>query len=268
LSAQEDPERFDFGANWRSFLERVDEARVGRAVESLRATLGTSDLAGARFLDVGSGSGLFSLAARRLDARVVSFDADAGSVACTEELRRRFRPGDDAWEIAHGSVLDETFLRSLGVFEVVYAWGVLHHTGALWRALELTIERVAADGRLLVALYNDQGWRSRFWRRVKRTYARGPAERFAVAGVFVPAMAAAGALHDLARARSPLARFSTPGERGMSVVHDWRDWLGGLPYEVASPDAVITFCAARGLSIETVRTVRGLGCNQYVCRKR
>ncbi len=50
-------------------------------------------LAGNSFLDVGSGSGLFSLAAMRLGAdRVHSFDYDPQSVGCTKELKRRFPP--------------------------------------------------------------------------------------------------------------------------------------------------------------------------------
>ena len=32
----------------------------------------------------------------------------------------------------------------------------------------------------------------------------------------------------------------------MSMVHDWRDWLGGYPYEVAKPEEVSEFYRGRG----------------------
>lgn len=85
--------RFAFGENWRRFLETLSEERVREAGRSLREMLEMPSLSGLSFLDVGCGSGLFSLAARRLGARVRSFDYDPASVACALELRRRFFPG-------------------------------------------------------------------------------------------------------------------------------------------------------------------------------
>lgn len=85
-------QRFKFGANWKGFLAVLNEERIVLAEQSLRNML-DMDLKGTRFLDVGSGSGLFSLAARRLGATVHSFDYDPQSVACTEELRHRYLPG-------------------------------------------------------------------------------------------------------------------------------------------------------------------------------
>src|SRR5271154_68122 len=90
-------ERFAFGENWRRFLSVLDESRVASAEDSLRSMLEVSDLRGKTFVDVGCGSGLFSLAARRLGARVHSFDYDPQSVACALELRQRYFPGDPDW---------------------------------------------------------------------------------------------------------------------------------------------------------------------------
>src|SRR5947209_113336 len=128
-------ERFEFGANWRKFLALLDDARIAEAESSLKRMLEVESLAGRSFLDIGSGSGLFSLAARRLGACVRSLDYDAESVACARELRRRFYPDDSDWQIGEGSVRGEEYVRALGAFDVVYSWGVLHHTGAMWRAL-------------------------------------------------------------------------------------------------------------------------------------
>ncbi|SRR5579884_2106022 len=141
-------DRFAFGANWAHFLKTLDEARIARAEESLQNMLGLKRLEGRRFLDVGSGSGLFSLAARRLGATVHSFDYDPQSVACTLELKRRYFPDDEQWQIEQRSVLDRTYLKGLGTFDVVYAWGVLHHTGAMWQACEYVADLVASGGAL------------------------------------------------------------------------------------------------------------------------
>jgi 2-polyprenyl-6-hydroxyphenyl methylase/3-demethylubiquinone-9 3-methyltransferase len=131
-------------------------------------------LDGLRFLDIGSGSGLSSLAARRLGARVHSFDYDAQSVACTSELRRRYFPADDRWTVERGSALDADYLRRLGQFDIVYSWGVLHHTGQMWHALENAVIPVAQSGKLFIAIYNDTGTQSRRWHAIKRIYNEIP----------------------------------------------------------------------------------------------
>lgn len=80
-------ERFEFGANWTSFLQTLDSDRIYQAELSLREKLKVTELTGKTFIDIGSGSGLFSLAARRLGGKVFSFDFDPKSVACTRELK-------------------------------------------------------------------------------------------------------------------------------------------------------------------------------------
>jgi 2-polyprenyl-6-hydroxyphenyl methylase/3-demethylubiquinone-9 3-methyltransferase len=135
--------RFEFGKNWSRFLAILDEQRITVAEQSLKDMLGVNSLSGKSFLDIGSGSGLFSLAARRLGASVHSFDFDPQAVACTAELKRRYFPNDPAWTIEEGSVLDTEYLSSLATFDIVYSWGVLHHTGAMWQALENVHPKVA-----------------------------------------------------------------------------------------------------------------------------
>ena len=110
--------------------------------------IAADSLAGLTFLDIGSGSGLFSLAARQLGASVVSFDYDPQSVACTTELKYRYFNGDENWRILEGSVLDPAFLRSLGTFISYILRGVLHHTGAMWQALENVKLNTRVGGKL------------------------------------------------------------------------------------------------------------------------
>ena len=254
--------RFEFGKNWSSFLELVDEARIATAERSLLEALDARRLDGRSFLDVGSGSGLFSLAARRLGARVFSFDFDPTAVGCARELKRRYCKGDPEWQIEEGSVLDAEFLASLGRFDIVYAYGTLHHTGDMWTAIELTTDRVVDGGVLYLMIYPDRGWKSVVWRAVKRTYCSGRLGRTAVVAVFFPYLAVRGLIRDLVRLRSPFAAYRDYGKRrGMSWFHDRIDWLGGYPYEFATPGAVTGFIERRGF---TMRKMRG---NEYVLHR-
>lgn len=263
-SAVPDGERFEFGRNWSAFLATVDEARIAKAQHSFTDLLRIKSLAGMRFLDVGCGSGLSSLAARRLGAEVMSFDYDLQSVASTRVLRDRFAPNDSAWRIEQGSILDEDFLSQLGHWDVVYSWGVLHHTGSMWQAIENTAKLVAPDGRLVLALYNDQRRISGYWRDIKRAYVKHPWTRpFLIALTFVWTWGWT-MLVDLKHLRPGRAWREYGRDRGMSAWHDLVDWVGGYPFEFTTPDAVFEFCRQRGFSLDKLITRQGRGCNEFV----
>src|SRR5436190_23993861 len=163
-------QRFQFGENWSNFLSVVDDERRAEARGSLQTMLGRASLEGLTMLDIGCGSGLFSLAAVELGAsRVHSLDVDPSSVGCARELKRRYAPRA-TWHIEEGSALDRDYLRSVGKFDLVYSWGVLHHTGDMYAAMDNATLAVASRGRLFISIYNDRGWRSDLWRKIKRTY--------------------------------------------------------------------------------------------------
>ena len=262
-------ERFEFGKNWSRFLDVLDDDRISQAEASLRSMLDTDSLAGQSFLDIGSGSGLFSLVARRLGASVHSVDFDPQSVACTRELRRRYFPEDGAWRIEEGSALDADYLKSLGLFDVVYSWGVLHHTGQMWRALENAQLPVKPGGRLFIAIYNDTGTQTRRWKWIKKTYNRLPR---LLRSPFAALMIAPDEIKPAVRAVLTLkpqeyvhrwTRYDK--NRGMSRWRDIIDWVGGYPYEVATPDEIFDFYYAHGFSLTKLKCGGvGLGCNEFV----
>lgn len=259
-------ERFKFGENWARFLSLLSEERIRVAEASLQSMLGVERLDGRTFIDVGSGSGLFSLAACRLGAEVLSFDFDPRSVACAHELKRRYFDGSARWRIMEGSVLDGDFLSALGQFDIVYSWGVLHHTGSMWKALDDVIPLVRPDGRLFVAIYNDQGYISRRWLKLKKIYCSGALGRTVVKALCIPYFVLPPLLLDLIKLRNPFKLYSEyKKERGMSKVHDWYDWLGGYPFEVARPEEIFDFYRLRGFDMVRMTTCGGgLGCNQFV----
>jgi SAM-dependent methyltransferase len=266
-------DRFRFGENWLNFLGTVDDQRIAEAEASLLEFL-PAGVEGMTFLDLGSGSGLFSLAAARLGAgRVHSVDYDPQSVECTAEMKRRYGPEGADWHVERGDATDAGYMGGLGTFDIVYSWGVLHHTGSMWQAMRNAVGAVAPGGRIFLSIYNDQGLQSRAWRTIKRTYTRLPEalrKPFAIL-VILPIelrsallLTARGRPHHYVRSWTEYKR-----QRGMSRWHDIVDWVGGYPFEVAKPDEIFDFCRERGFELERLKTAGGgLGCNQFVFRRR
>ena len=263
--------RFEFGKNWRSFLSTLTEDRIEIAESSLITMLGVNDLSGYTFLDAGCGSGLFSLCARRLGAKVTSFDYDHESVACTEYLREKFFPStnNSDWTIFQGSVLDKDLVDKLGEFDIVYSWGVLHHTGKMYEALNNVSGLVKEGGKLFISIYNDQGKKSKRWLKVKKLYNASPAPvKFLMMGWYVIRFTAIGTIKEIILLRPFREWKEYKKNRGMSRLQNIRDWIGGLPFEVAKPEEVFEFYKSKGFALDKFVTVGGgIGCNEFVFRK-
>lgn len=257
---------FAFGQNWASYAELIGEEQLAEADRGLVRLLGADGVRGRTFLDIGSGSGLHAVAAARLGAsRILAVDIDPASVETTRAVLRRHGRGVSA-EASELSVFDLD-PRINGTFDVVYSWGVLHHTGAMHDAIRTAAGLVAPGGVFAFALYRKTRLCG-FWRREKRWYAAAtPRAQQAARSVYIGLMR----LHLRGRFQDHVANYKSG--RGMDYYHDVHDWLGGYPYESSSADEVDALMRSLGFEHENSFTlplslgVFGSGCEEYVYRR-
>lgn len=258
--------RFEFGANWANFVQTsLSEEKIVQSMEHLKSFLRVEDLRGKSFIDIGSGSGLHSLAALRLGAdHIFSFDYDQNSVSTTAKVRE-FAGSPSNWTVQQGSVLDENYMNGLEKFDFVYSWGVLHHTGDMWTAIRNAAIPLKPDGLFYIALYSPEIYvspPSHHWLDVKRTYnAAGKFKKskmeldYVWRNVVSPALKAG---------RNPLSMIREyGGDRGMTLWTDVRDWLGGYPMEFASYKDTILFCKSK-LGLDLVNCLTGQGNTEFL----
>lgn len=257
---------FEFGKNWDDYSRLIDDEAIAEAERGVLNLIPAEAIRGATWLDIGSGSGLHSLAASRLGAKeVTTIDIDKDSVATTKKVLA-----------AHGvsaKVLERSVFEidDLGQFDIVYSWGVLHHTGAMWRAVKSAAERVRPGGLFVIALYQKTPMCGA-WTVEKRLYTAAPEPvRQAMRGVYKTLFKLALRV----TGRSPKAyEGNYKSSRGMNWDHDIHDWLGGYPYESSTPAETRDFVVGLGfepVSIGDLNPGRGLfgtGCAEYVFRRK
>jgi len=260
---------FSFGKNWEKFLNSLDEQAVGNAELSLTEFLGLQDLQGKSFLDIGCGSGLFSYAALNLGAdKVVSFDSDIFSVECCKYLRMK-AGNPKNWEIHKGSILDTDFIFPLGKFDIVYSWGVLHHTGKMWEAVKISAGSVKEGGHYYIAIYNKvEGRRgSETWLKIKRLYnSSGGVGKRILELLYIGQEVVVTLTH----LKNPLSNIRNyHSKRGMNFRTDVTDWLGGYPYEFATVEEIFTFVKDKypDFNLVNIKTTNSVGNNWYSFRR-
>jgi 2-polyprenyl-6-hydroxyphenyl methylase/3-demethylubiquinone-9 3-methyltransferase len=267
--------KFAFGKNWEHFIKvYLNEERIEEAKKSLLEFWGDYDIKGKSFLDIGCGSGVFSLAAIRLGAsEVVSFDVDPDSVKSCQYLREK-EGNPKNWTVKQGSILDEKFMSKMDKYDFVYSWGVLHHTGQMWKAIENTTKVVKDGGLLYIAIYNKADFigiyddlrigTSGFWVKAKRFYISLP---HVVQDMIDYTVMAALFVTSIFRLKNPFKEMKSTDYRGMSWRIIIKDWLGGYPYEYAAVDEIFNFVKKFGFSLENLKFNDGLRNNDYLFKK-
>jgi 2-polyprenyl-3-methyl-5-hydroxy-6-metoxy-1,4-benzoquinol methylase len=264
-----------FGKNFeKNLLNRFNEENLAASKSFLSHYLDLKDLAGKTFLDAGCGSGVFSIAAYQMGADVTAFDIEEDALKNLEILKNRFQVDSNHIKSFYSDILDENNLTSLGQFDLVMCWGVAHHTGNLWQAINNISKCVKLNGLIHLGIYNTADnfgfypdgrfGTSRFWKKVKRFYSNRATwfqniiDFFAFLGIF---------FIYLFSFNNPIKKLKENERRGMSWQSDLKDWLIGHPYEYATPEEVFNFMKERGFVLTKLKTNNGLLTNNYVFKK-
>lgn len=260
---------YQFGKNWAQFSRLVTPAHIASAERELDRLVGAARLTGASMLDIGSGSGLHSLAALNLGASSVdAVDFDPDSVQTTSAVLTQ-HAARGRWTARPANILTD-FRDAQQRYDIVYSWGVLHHTGAMWEAIAQAAKLVRPGGWFAIALYNKTPLCG-LWRIEKRIFTRLPAF---VQSLLARLTVGAWMLGKALRLRNPFAWYRNYRQlRGMSVYHDVHDWLGGYPYESVDHETIVRWMKDRGFKLvysyntNASLGLLGGGCGEYLFQR-
>ncbi|MGI0117389.1 class I SAM-dependent methyltransferase [Zooshikella sp. RANM57] len=259
---------FDFGENWQNFSKNTNPVRIKNAENSLKQKLNLGNMSGLTFLDIGCGSGIFSLAAYNLGATVTSIDINKKCIECTKILKEKYSNKNQNWVIKQADFTNSEVVKLITPHDIIYCWGVLHHTGKMWECFEKLFSLAKNDSLLYIAIYNDQGFISNIWKKIKIAYNSNTFSKYTIIFTLLPIQAI------LLIAKGSLKHFSpfyyikdSNNPRGMNFYYDFIDWVGGFPFEVATPKEVLLFSKKNMFEITNQYLTNGSGCNEYILKK-
>ena len=249
--------RYGFGRNWEDYIRKhFSEERVDISRKHMLEFLGLENLNGRSFLDVGCGSGLQSLAAFRAGAgKIFSFDYDIHSVRATKMMRKI--AGDPKnWQITQGSILDDNFIQGIETADIIYSWGVLHHTGDMWKAMDNTAKLAKKNALLYIALYDydiQVNPTPEFWLDVKKRYNFSSWLRKRKMEIwYIWRFMLDKKISKLPEVIS--LAFNYKQSRGMAMYNNLKDWLGGWPMDFAKRADVRDWAERNKLEMLTMKT--------------
>jgi 2-polyprenyl-6-hydroxyphenyl methylase/3-demethylubiquinone-9 3-methyltransferase len=252
---------FNFGENWQAFSQKsLDADKFKAAIDSLEHLIQSENIKDRSFLDIGCGSGIFAIAASLLGAKkVIGIDISKESIAASVANKDKLAPQNNI-AFFHKSIFDDDIF-AMGTFDIVYSWGVLHHTGDMEGAIDRASQCVAADGLFVIAIYNKH-WSSGVWKQIKGFYNISPKliQRLMIWCFYIV----------IAIAKMIVTRKNpfTKKKRGMSFYYDVVDWVGGYPYEYAGKEDIVNPMKKKGFTlVKFVKAAVPTGCNEYVFLK-
>jgi len=263
--------RFKFGENWSNYSSSVNLEKIELAKKDIIRLVG--DVSNKSVIDIGCGSGIHTVAFIQLGVKsIVSFDYDLKSVETTKKLVKKFCYKKSKYKVFQADILNIDSLSGLNKrkFDIVYSWGVLHHTGSMFEAIISTTKFLKDNGILVLGLYVKTKL-CNFWYYEKKIFNK---YKFLQPLIKLPFLFFLIIGLSLKKRSSPYKIIHDyKKQRGMSIIFDVNDWLGGFPYESIDDNSLLNFLKLKGFKIVRKFNTNsrigffGAACGEWVLKK-